>query len=263
MYSLPRTITLTLALMVSCGSALADDLKVMISGGFSAAYEPLVADFEAKTGTHVVTVHGASMGATPTAIPNRLARGEASDIVILAAPALADLVKLGYVDSGSVVALARSKIGLAVRTGTAKPDISTAEGLKAALLAAKAVVYSTSASGVYLTTTLFPKLGIADQLNKTGRTSPTEPAGAVVARGEADLALQQISELKPVGGIDIVGPIPEELQLVTVFSAAMSSRSQNTTLANAFLAFVQTPAAAEVIKSSGMEPTTLLKTQQP
>jgi molybdate transport system substrate-binding protein len=237
-------------------TASADEIKVMISGGFSVAYEPLVAAFEAKTGTHVVTVHGASMGATPTAIPNRLQRGEPADLIILAAPALADLVKAGQVDADSTVDLARSKIGLAVKAGAPKPDISTVEGLKSALVTAKGVVYSTSASGVYLTTTLFPMLGVADRLRGTGRSSPNEPAGAVVARGEADIALQQISELKPVAGIDIVGPIPEAVQLVTVFSAGIPKHAEHPAVAKALIAAMTDPDARPVITASGMEPLT-------
>ena len=242
------------ALLLSAGMVCADDVKVMISGGFSAAYEPLVADYEAKTHTHVITVHGASMGTTPNAIPNRLARGEPADVVILAGPALVDLVKAGRIASDSTVELARAKIGLAVKAGAPKPDISTLAGLKAALLAARSVVYSTSASGVYLTTTLFPQLGIAERLKKTGHARPNEPAGAVVARGDADLALQQISELKPVNGIDIVGPIPDAVQLITPFSAGITVNAAHVEAAKALIDFMTTAPAAAIIRASGMEP---------
>lgn len=246
---------LAASLTLAAGAASADDLTVMISGGFSAAYEPLVAAYEAQTHHHVVTLHGASMGTTHNAIPNRLARGEPADIVILAAPALDALVKAGHVVPGSTVELAQSKIGLAVKTGAPKPDISTLEGLKTALANAHAVVYSTSASGVYLTTTLFPQLGIADRLKQTGHFSPNEPAGAVVARGEADIALQQISELKPVAGIDIVGPIPEAVQLVTPFSAGIVTTAQHAKAAQELISFMTAPSAADIIRASGMEPT--------
>lgn len=235
-------------------TARADDLTVLISGGFSAAYEPLVAAFQARSGTHVVTVHGASMGSTTTSIPNRLARGDAADLVILAAPALADLVKAGTVDGASITDLATSEIGLAVKVGAPKPDISTLAGLKEALTSAKAVVYSTSASGVYLTSTLFPELGIADRLKVTGRAIANEPAGAVVARGQADIALQQISELKPVDGIDIVGPIPEAVQLVTTFSAGIPKQAKHPETAKALIAAITSREARSIIEKSGMLP---------
>ncbi|AYD04877.1 substrate-binding domain-containing protein [Neorhizobium sp. NCHU2750] len=244
---------IALVVVLMGNTAKADDLNVLISGGFSAAYEPLVAAFEEKTGVHVVTVHGASMGSTPTSIPNRLARGEAADLVILASPALSDLVKAGAIDGSSIVDLAKSRIGLAVKAGAPKPDISTKDGLKSALLAANGVVYSTSASGVYLTTTLFPKLGIAERLKTTGRVSADEPAGVVVARGEADVALQQISELKPVKGIDIVGPIPDSVQLVTVFSVGIPTTAKNRQAAKALIDAMTNAEAAPIINASGME----------
>ena len=226
----------------------------MTSGGFTAAYLQLVPEFEHATHNTVVTAFGASMGKTPDAIPNRLQRGEAIDVVILAGPALDDLIKQGKVVAGSRVDLVRSSIGMAVRAGAVKPDISSVAAFKRALLQAKSIAYSDSASGVYLSTVLFPRLGIADEIKGKSRTiEATDRVGAVVARGDAEVGFQQISELLPVPGITLVGPLPPGAQQVTVFAAGIVVGARQPAAARALIAFLASPAAAPVIVKSGLE----------
>ena len=232
------------------------EIRVMISGGFFAAYKTLVAPFEKASGHVVTTIYGPSMGAAPEAIPNRLARGELADVVIMAGPALDNLIGKGSVDRESRTDLASSAIGMAVRAGTRKPDISSVDAFRQVLLDAKTIAYSDSASGVYLSTVLFKKLGVAEQMQGRRRSLPGEPAGGVVAKGEAELAFQQISELLPVAGIEIVGPLPDEIQQVTVFSAGIPSNAQAPEPARAFVRYLASPEAAEAIQRSGLMPVT-------
>src|SRR5882724_2547326 len=208
------------------GTASAAEVRVMISGGLSAAYNKLVPEFEKATGNKVVTAYGPSMGTTVNAIPVRLERGEPADVLIMVGYALGDLIKNGKVVADSRVDLVNSGIGIAVKAGAPHPDISSAETIKRALLAAKSIAYSDSASGVYVSTEMFTKLGIADEMKDKARKIPAEPVGGVVARGEAEIGFQQISELKPVAGIDIVGQLPADVQKITVFSAGIASVSK-------------------------------------
>ncbi len=247
---------LATSLVLSGGTAWAAEIHVMTSGGFTAAYNVLVPEFERTTGHKVITAYGASMGNAPDAIPSRLARKERVDIVILAAPALEDLVRQGQVAAGSRVDLVRSFVGMSVRAGAPKPDISSADALKRTLLDAKSIAYSASASGVYISTELFQRLGIADQVMGKSRRILSERVGAVVARGEAELGFQQVSELLPVPGIDFAGPLPAEVQLTTVFSAAIATGSQEPEAAKALIQFFTTAAAAPAISRTGLEPIT-------
>jgi molybdate transport system substrate-binding protein len=243
-----------LALLVFAGRASAADLTVMSSGGFTAAYRSLAAASERATGKRNTLVLGASMGATPTAIPNRLARGEPDDVVIMVGSALDGLIKAGEVVPGSRVDLARAPIAMAVRAGAKKPDISTVEGLKRALLSARSIAYSDSASGKYLSTELFPRLGVADAIKGKARMIPGTPVGEEVARGRAEIGFQQLSELKPVRGIDIVGPLPAGAQKITVFAAGVATRSQHPQAARKLIAFLASPAARTAVRASGLEP---------
>jgi len=236
------------------GAALAAEVHVMISGGLSAAYNALVPEFEKATGNKVVTAYGPSMGTTVNAIPVRLSRGEPADVLILVGYALDDLIKQGKAVAGSKVDLVNSKIGVAVKAGSPKPDISTADAVKRALLAAKSVAYSDSASGVYVSTEMFDKLGIAAEMKDKAKKIPATPVAEIVAKGEAELGLQQISELKAISGVDIVGPLPESLQKVTVFSAGIATESKEPEAGKALIKFLASPAARETIVKSGLEP---------
>jgi molybdate transport system substrate-binding protein len=232
----------------------ATEIKVVTSGGFTAAYLELAPEYERSTHIKLATEFGPSMGTTHNAIPIRLDRGETIDVVIMAVPALIDLIKQGKVRADSRVDLVQSKIGMAVKVGAPKPDISTVEALKRTLLAAKSIAYSDSASGVYLSTELFPKLGIADQIKDKARKIEADPVGGVVATGEFEIGFQQISELRRVKGIDIVGELPPGAQRVTVFSAGIPANSKHPEEAKALIQWLSSPVAYAAIKKSGLEP---------
>jgi molybdate transport system substrate-binding protein len=242
------------AALLLTGSADAAEVRVMISGGLTAAYNALVPEFERLTGNKVLTAYGPSMGTTVNAIPVRLERGEPADVLIMVGYALSDLAKQGKVISDSRVDLVKSPIGVAVKSGAPKPDISSADAVKHALLAAKSIAYSDSASGVYVSTEMFGKLGIADAMKDKARKIPATPVGEIVARGEAELGFQQISEMLPVPGIDIVGQLPPELQKITVFSAGIATGSKEPEAGKALIKFLASPAASAAIVKSGMEP---------
>ena len=235
-------------------TASAAEVRVMISGGLTAAYKALVPEFERLTGHKVLTAYGPSMGTTTNAIPVRLERGEAADVLIMVDYALDNLAKEGKVISDSRVELVKSPIGVAVKSGTPKPDISNADALRRALLAVKTVAYSDSASGVYVSTEMFGKLGITEAMKDKARKIPATPVGEIVARGDAEIGFQQVSELKPVEGIDIVGPLPDELQKITVFSAGIASVSKEPDAGKALIRFLASPAARGEIVKSGMDP---------
>lgn len=252
----PPALALALGLaLCSVIAAHAGELKVMTSGAFTAPYLALFPRFEQDTHDKVVTLT-TTMGTGAESIPNRIGGGEAVDVVIVAAAALDEMIRDGKVLAGSRVDLARSEIGMAVRAGTAKPDIGTVDGLTRALLQARSIAYSASVSGDYISTELFKRLGIHDQVSGKSRRIERERVGAVVARGEADIGFQQISELLPVPGIQFVGPLPAEVQRSTVFSAGVSASAVNPDAARAFIRFLASPAAAEAIRTSGLEPIT-------
>ncbi len=238
----------------STASAPAAELRVLISGGLTAPFKELAPEFERATGDHLIAAYGPSMGTTENAIPQRLARGEPADVLIMVGDALGKLIDQGKAVASTRVDLVRSPIGLCVRAGARKPDISTPEALRAALLKAKSVAYSDSASGVYVQRQLFARLGIEDEMKGKARMIPAEPVAAVVARGEAELGFQQVSELLPVAGADLVGPIPAEVQKITVFSVAVATNSQSPDAAKALIAFLASPAAAPALKKAGLDP---------
>jgi molybdate transport system substrate-binding protein len=240
--------------LMLAGGASAAEVRVMISNAPAAAYKALVPDFERITGHKVLTAYGPSMGTTVNAIPVRLERGEPADVLIMVGDALGDLVKQGKVIADSRVDLVKSPIGMAVKSGTPKPDISSVDALKRTLLAAKSIAYSDSASGVYISTEMFQKLGIADEMNDKAKKIPATPVGEIVARGDAEIGFQQISELKPVAGIDIVGQLPADVQKITVFSAGIATGSKEPEAGKALIRFLASPVARYIIVNSGMEP---------
>ena len=246
-------LALTFALF-NAAKAQPVEIKVVTSGGFTAAWMELAPEYERAAHIKLVTEFGPSMGTTHNAIPMRLERGEVIDVVILASQSLGALIQKGKVRAGSRVDLVQSLIGMAVKAGAPKPDISTVDALKRTLLAAKSIAYSDSASGVYLTTELFPTLGIADQIKNKTRKIEADPVGGVVATGEAEIGFQQISELRPVKGIDIVGALPAGAQRVTVFAAGIPTASTQPELAKALIRWLASPAAYPAIKKSGLEP---------
>lgn len=237
--------------------ATADEIHVASSGGFAAAYRALAPGFGARTGHTLVAVWGPSMGETPSAIPKRLERGEPIDVVIMVGDALDTLVRQGRVEDAGHRLLANSKIGVAVKAGAAKPDITTLDGLRQALLNARSIAYSDSASGEYLSKVLFPRLGIAEQIKGKSRMIPAEPVAQVVARGDADLGFQQVSELLPVPGIDFVGELPDEAQQLTPFSAGIVAGSNAHAAALALLDYLSSAEALPLIRKTGLTPAAL------
>ena len=202
-------------------AAKTEEFRVMTSGAFTAAHLELIPQLERLTKKKVVTA-STSIGTGENSKPNRLKRGEIVDIVIVSEPVLRQFIKDGLVLGEGWAPVARSTIGMAVRAGAPKPDISSVDALRRTLLKARSIGYSASVSGQYLTTELYQRLGIADQvLGKSRFVGGGERVGAVIARGEVEIGFQQISELLPVAGIDYVGPLPADAQRVTVFSAGL------------------------------------------
>ncbi|MBS0291635.1 MAG: substrate-binding domain-containing protein [Proteobacteria bacterium] len=230
------------------------EVRVVSSGGFTAAYKVLAPLYQEATGRQVVSAYGASMGNAPDAIPSRLARGERFDVVILADSALEKLIKEGKVVPGSRVDLGRSVIAAAVRKGTPKPDISTVAALKNTLLHAKSIAYSASASGTYLSTEVFPKLDVNGQIAAKARRILSERVGAVVARGDAEIGFQQASELLPFTELEYLGPLPEEVQQRVFFSAGVLTDAPNPEGARQFIRYLASPAAASIVRGTGLEP---------
>ena len=246
----------TVVLLV--GTASAADIHVMISAGFYGVYSELGPAFERASGHHLVTTRGPSMGDSPEAIPARLAQGEAADVVILDGGAADQLGRRGLVRPGSKVNLARSLIGMVVREGAAKPDIGSVAAFRTTLLAAKSIAYSDSGSGTYLSTKLFPSLGVADEIvgkSRKVRGPPSgEPVAAVVARGEAEIGFQQVSELIHVPGVTFVGTIPAEVQPTIYFAGALTSTVRQPEAASALIRFLASSQAAPAIKQAGLLP---------
>lgn len=242
------------SILLFAGTASGAEVNVMASGGLTEAYRNLIPEFERTTKNSVKSAYGASTGGAPDSIPSRLQRGEPADVVIMASNSLDELIKQGKVVPGSRVDLARSSIGMAVRAGAPKPDISSVDALKRTLLEAKSIAYSASASGVYLANELFPRLGIWDQIKDKSKRIESERVGTVVARGDAEIGFQQVSELLPIPGIDYVGPLPPEVQKITIFSAGIAAGSKEPEAAKALIKFLASPAAAPAITKSGMEP---------
>jgi molybdate transport system substrate-binding protein len=247
-----RTTTLAAALagtLIGTGMTQAADINVLASNALKEAYLELVPGFEKATEHKVATTWAGTND-----IKKRMAAGETYDLVIMAGPALDELVKQGKIVPGSRVDLAKSGVGVAVRAGAPKPDISSGDALKRALLAAKSIAYSSGPSGVYMEG-LFRRLGIADEIKpKLKQTQPGNPVGEVIARGEAEIGFQQVSELLPIAGIDYIGPLPPDIQHITVFSGGIHTGAKQPDAAKALVKFITAPAAVPVIKKKGMAP---------
>jgi len=250
----PRILAQVVAVLCLSAAVRAYDVRVMTSGAFTEACTRLAPAFEQATGHHLVLIFGASMGSGVDTIPSRLSRHDAADVVILARSSLDELAARGFVIPESRVDLVRSRIGMAVRTGAPRPDISSPEKLKSALLAARSVSYSTGASGMHFVKVL-ERLGIADAV-AAKRIAPRagELVGAVVARGEADIGVQQLSELLPVSGIEILDPLPAELQQTIVYGATAFPQATQRQAAQAFVGFLRSETARAVLRKKGLDP---------
>jgi molybdate transport system substrate-binding protein len=247
------TLTFLVGLLLA-SSAFAADIQVITSGAFAEALKDLAPQYEKQSSNKVIISYGSSMGAASDSIPSRLAKGEKFDVLILAAPALDGFIKSGVVQSGTRVDLVASVMGAVVKAGAPKPDISTMSGLKSALLNAKSVAYSASASGVYLSTELFPKMGISEQMNRTARKIYSERVASVVARGDADLGFQQVSELLPIPGVDFIGELPSEAQKTVLFSAGITNDVTNVDASKDLITFLASSKAVPTIEKAGLKP---------
>jgi molybdate transport system substrate-binding protein len=231
-----------------------NEFRVMTSGAFTAAHLALIPQVEKLTGRKVVTA-STSIGTGENSLPNRLKRGEVVDIVIVAEGVNRQFVSDGLVLADGLTVIARSAMAMAVRAGAPKLDISTADALKKTLLAAKSIGYSASESGKYFTGELVQRLGIADQvLPKSRLVGGGERVGAVVARGDLELGIQQLSEMLPVPGLAYITPLPPELQKISSFAAGVAASSPDKAAARAVIAFLASSAAAPAITGSGLEP---------
>jgi len=249
-----RSLLASALLALASLATSAAEIRVVTSGAFTEAYKKLVPIFEAASGHNVISAFGASIGNAPDSIPSRFARGEKFDLVILSEGGLEALMKEGKLVPGSRVDLARSQIGVAVRKGTPIPDISSVEALKQTLLNAKSVAYSASASGTYLSTEMFPKLGIAEQMQKTAKKIMSERVGAVVARGDAELGFQQVSELIYFKELDMVGTLPDAVQQTIFFSSALVQGASELEAAQHLVRFFNSPAVSEIVRATGLDP---------
>src|SRR2546423_4407855 len=244
-----RCIVAAAALLLLPNIAQTAEIKLLASGAVKEAYLELLPNFEKASGHSVKAAWS-----NTTDIRRRVTEGEVADLVILGSSASDALIRDGKRVASARTALAKSGIYVAVRAGAPAPDISSADALKQSVLAAKSVGYSGGASGTYIVT-MFQKLGIYDEVRaKASVTKPNEPVGGRVARGDADLGFHQLSELIPVKGIDIVGPLPPELQEITVFSGALHSAAKEPDAATALTRFLTTPDAAVTLRKHGLEP---------
>jgi molybdate transport system substrate-binding protein len=231
------------------GAADAAEIKVLSTQATEQAYRELVPRFEKESGHQVTTIFTGTLD-----LQKRIAAGEAYDLIIMAGPAIDDFIKAGKIVPGSRVDLAKSAVGVGVRAGARKPDIGTTDALKKALLSAKSIGYSTGPSGVYIAS-LFQRLGIAAEVAPKLRQTPTGVfVGSIVADGEAEIGIQQVSELAHFDGVDFVGPLPADVQQITVFSSGVQVGAKEVDAARAWVKFLTAPGSAPAYKSRGLEP---------
>jgi len=227
-------------------------VKVMTSGGFAAPLRQMLPEFEKSSGFSVEVLLGKSQGGGPDTISAQLRRGVAADIVILSREGLNDLISENRIAAHSDIDLAKTPLGMAVRAGAPKPDISTVEAFKNTLLRAKSITYPSSTTGIYMTTKLFPRLGIADEVLPKSSNAGV----AAVAKGDIEIAIQPVSEVLHVPGTDFVGTLPPEVQYISVFSAALVAGSAKSNEARKLITFLGSSQAKGPIRDSGMEPLT-------
>jgi molybdate transport system substrate-binding protein len=225
-------------------------VKVMTSGGFAAPLREMLPDFEKASGISVEVILGKSQGAGPDTISAQLGRGVAADIVILSREGLNDLIAANRIVAHSDIDVAKTPLGMAVRAGAAKPDISTVEAFRNTLLHARSITYPSSTTGIYMATKLFPQLGIAGEVIPKSSNAGV----AAVAKGDAEIAIQPVSELLHVPGTDFVGILPQAIQYISVFSAALVTGTARSDEAGKLLTFLNSAKAKDAIRGSGMEP---------
>jgi molybdate transport system substrate-binding protein len=229
-----------------------NEIRVLSSNILRGVLQEITPQFERETACKLTTVYG-----PPGQIKKSLMSGDQADLVLLGVPGIEDFEREGLIADGSRVDIATNRIGVAVRAGAAKPDIGSAEAVKRLLLDARSIVYTDPAvggrSGIHFAKVI-DRLGIADQLRAKSILNDGSLSAELVARGEADVAVQFISEIVPVQGVQLVGPLPEELQDVTVVAAAITKNAASPGAAKALVDFLKSASAAPAIKARGMEP---------
>lgn len=242
-----------ISIFVLAGAARAAEIHAIVTGALTAPFREIVPAFERQTGNTVVIAWGPSSGTSRDAIPVRIKNGEQADVVIMISSNLDGLIKQGLFTPVIRADIAQSGIGVGVRAGAPKPDISSDDALKRALLRAKSIGYSEGGSGVYVSTELLNRLDISDQVAPKLKLITGELVGEAIARGEIEIGIQQISELRAVKGVEYVGPLPGDLQKASIISAAVSQKAKEPDAARAFVAFLSSPAAAQAITKSGLD----------
>jgi molybdate transport system substrate-binding protein len=244
-----RLIIATTGALLAASVAQAAEIKVLSTQATEEAYRELVPQFEKASGHKVTTTFTGTLDAN-----KRLAAGETYDLIIMSGPSIDEHIKGGKVVSGSRVDVAKSGVGVGVKAGAPKPDISTVEALKKTLLAAKSIGYSTGPSGNYVVG-LFQRMAIADEVKPKLKQTPTGVfVGSIIASGEAEIGFQQVSELSHFAGVDYVGPLPADVQYITVFASGIATGAKEADAAKALVKFITAPAAAAAFKKRGMEP---------
>jgi molybdate transport system substrate-binding protein len=228
---------------------VAAEIKVLSSIATREAYNELVPQFEKSSGHKVVTTWAGT-----TAIMQKMAAGERHDLIIISGTEIDELIRQGKIIADSRVNLARCGIGIAIRAGAPKPDVASADALKRALLAAKTVGYTSGPSGIYMGK-LIERMGIADQIKPKFRSVPSGGTiGTIVASGDCEIGFQQVSEIVHIPGVDFAGPLPPEVQHVTVFCCGVQTGSANDVAARSLASFLSSAGAAAVMKKHGLEP---------
>jgi molybdate transport system substrate-binding protein len=233
-------------------TALLAQLNVITSGGFAAPLQQILPEFEKATGITVTVTRGQSQGGGPNAIGAQLRRGVPADVVIMAREGLDELIADGRIVSGSAVNLAQTPLGVSVRAGAPKPDITTVDAFKQMLLRAKSITFPSSTTGIYMVNKLFPQLGIAAEIS--GKITNT--GVAAVAKGDAEVAIQPVSEILHVAGTDFAGIIPSQIQYISVFSTAAVQDGKQLAASARLIAFLGSDTATQAIRNAGMEPLT-------
>jgi molybdate transport system substrate-binding protein len=242
---------LLLPLLVA-GTARAADIHVIVTGALTAPFRQIVPAFERTTGHKLVLAWGPSAGSSKDAIPVRLRSGEPADVVIMIGTALDGLIKADVFKPATRTDVAQSGIGVGVRVGAQRPDVSSADAIKQTLLNTRSIGYSEGGSGVYISTELLKRLGIADQLAPKMKLVTGELVGEAIARGDVEIGIQQISELRAVKGVDYLGPLPGDLQLAAIITAAVAKNAKEAEAARAFVAFLTSPESVKAFTEAGL-----------
>jgi len=238
--------TVALALAMAATAAKAAEIKMISTIGVKMALPDIIGEFERTSGHKVSITYG-----TASLLKTRILEGEPADLVFLTAPIVDDLSKAGRV-AGARVDIARSGSGFGVKAGAPKPDISTPEALKRTLLAAKSIGYSKAGASGVLFLKIAEQLGIAGEIAAKLVDAPV--VGEAIAKGDAEIGIQQDPELMAVPGVDIVGPVPPPLQVITTFSVGLDAKAKEVEAAKALIKFLSAPTAGKVYKSKGLDP---------